>query len=224
MFNILIHDNNKLLNRIFEEQFLKCGDFVTFTSEDKKKLSFFIKYNSIDILILEFNPSISSLSFIFEEFISSNRYGSIILLYNQEHEKFLPNLKYIRILPKPFRMRNLLDLVYDIGFSNNQKIKLMENLLFYPVNKIICNIKNHEKVFLTEKENQLLRFFILNKNIEISKGDILKEIWGIKSSINTHTLETHLYRLKKKINRLKIDLSFSFVNRSNFYCLRYKNK
>lgn len=222
MLNILIHDNNKLLNRIFEEQFLKCGYSLTFNSEDKKKLSFYIKNNPFDILILGFNPSISTSSYIFEEFISSNRYGSIILLYNQEHKKFLPNLKYIRILQKPFRMKSLLDLIYDIGFSSNQKIKLMENLLFYPVNKIICNIKNEEKVTLTEKENQLLKFFILNKNIEISKGDILKEIWGIKPSINTHTLETHLYRLKKKINRLKIDLSFSFVNRSNFYCLRYK--
>ena len=40
--------------------------------------------------------------------------------------------------------------------------------------------------------------------------------------INTHTLETHIYRLKQKLFKLDTNLSFSLVNKNGLYCLKYE--
>ena len=73
---------------------------------------------------------------------------------------------------------------------------------------ILKNIKNERKLFkedayiiLTEKEVQLLDLF-LNKNKPISKDDILSSVWNYSSEADTHTVETHIYRLRQKIGRL----------------------
>ena len=76
---------------------------------------------------------------------------------------------------------------------------------------------------MTEKENSLLIYFFDRKNVEILKKDLLTNIWGVSDGINTHTLETHVYRLKQKLNKLDSNLSFSLVNKNGLYCLKYND-
>ena len=54
-------------------------------------------------------------------------------------------------------------------------------------------------VILTEKEIQLLELF-LSKKKPISKEDILSSVWNYSADADTHTVETHIYRLRKKIS------------------------
>ena len=65
--------------------------------------------------------------------------------------------------------------------------------------KILKNLKNNTPQRLTEKEGQLLRFFYQNQGIELSKETLLQEIWAYHPDAETHTLETHIYRLRQKL-------------------------
>ena len=93
----------------------------------------------------------------------------------------------------------------------------MEKLVFLPFQKIIENKRTNIKQHLTEKESNLLKFIYQNKNSKISKKELLTNIWGINKNIETHTLETHLYRLKQKLYKIEPNLNFSVTNQNGIY-------
>ena len=53
----------------------------------------------------------------------------------------------------------------------------------------------------TEKESQILQIFLDNTDTHISKKNLLKKVWSYNEDIDTHTLETHIYSLRKKIEK-----------------------
>ena len=101
--------------------------------------------------------------------------------------------------------------------KNEITIYLMEKLVFLPFQKTIENKRTNMKEHLTEKESNLLRLIYQNKNSQISKKEILTNIWGINKNIETHTLETHLYRLKQKLFKIEPKLTFSVTNQNGIY-------
>ena len=97
-------------------------------------------------------------------------------------------------------------------FSNNSSIKIKK----YFLNKNEKKLSNNEKeIVLTEKEIQLLELF-LNNNKPISKDKILSSVWKYSSDADTHTVETHIYRLRKKINDKFSDENF-IINTKDGY-------
>ncbi len=58
---------------------------------------------------------------------------------------------------------------------------------------------------LTDKETQLLQCMIEAGKRGIERDVLLKQVWGMESGINTHTLETHIYRLRGKLRELEGD-------------------
>ena len=99
----------------------------------------------------------------------------------------------------------------------------MKHIVFSPSKKIISNLEKGITEHLTEKENNLLIYFFNKKNVDVFKRDLLTNIWGFSNEINTHTLETHIYRLKQKLLKLDSNLSFSIVNKNGLYCMKYKD-
>ena len=76
-------------------------------------------------------------------------------------------------------------------------------------------IKNGKFVILTEKEIQLLEL-LLNENESISKNDILSLVWNYSTDADTHTVETHIYRLRKKITAKFKDENFIKNNKDGY--------
>ena len=68
---------------------------------------------------------------------------------------------------------------------------------FYPAKKLLRNAKG-VKVWLTEKEVSILRH-LRQSDGSVSKDDLLADVWGYNQNVSTHTLETHVYRLRQKI-------------------------
>ena len=70
----------------------------------------------------------------------------------------------------------------------------------------------------TEKESQIFNSLIDNANTHISKKNLLKKVWSYNDDIDTHTLETHIYSLRKKIekNLLLKDLIIFVENKGYF--------
>lgn len=81
--------------------------------------------------------------------------------------------------------------------------------------RTLSHLTNHQKISLTEKETQILLCLFQNHTTgHLSKTDLLREVWGYKSDMETHTLETHLYRLRRKI---KDQLGISLIQAENNY-------
>ena len=98
-------------------------------------------------------------------------------------------------------------------FSKNSSISIKDYLLNKNEKKLI---KDKNFIILTEKEIQLLDLF-LAQNKPISKNKILSLVWNYSSEADTHTVETHIYRLRKKINDKFSDLKFILNNKEGYY-------
>jgi DNA-binding response OmpR family regulator len=71
---------------------------------------------------------------------------------------------------------------------------------FRPSSKLLIGPKGN-KVRLTEKETAILRYLYRAGQKPISREVLLQEVWGYNSGVTTHTLETHIYRLRQKIEK-----------------------
>ena len=71
---------------------------------------------------------------------------------------------------------------------------------FRPSSKLLLNPKG-SKVRLTEKETSILRYLYRVGQRPVSREMLLQEVWGYNSGVTTHTLETHIYRLRQKIEK-----------------------
>ena len=78
-----------------------------------------------------------------------------------------------------------------------------------------CIIKHKVKVKLTEKELELI--LALNNNNGLNKSYLLKSIWKHSLDLETHAFETHLHRLRKKINKYFKDKNFIVERNSQYY-------
>ena len=70
---------------------------------------------------------------------------------------------------------------------------------FRPSSKMLLNEGN--KVRLTEKETSILRYLFRAEQKPVAHETLLREVWGYNSGVTTHTLETHIYRLRQKIEK-----------------------
>ncbi len=69
---------------------------------------------------------------------------------------------------------------------------------FKPGAKLLVNEKG-SKLKLTEKETAILRFLYRAGQKVVTRDVLLQEVWGYNAAVTTHTLETHIYRLRQKI-------------------------
>ena len=155
-----------------------------------------------------------------------NTHTNIIGYYENNFKSLKSNETQLFLLKKPFRLITLLNQLENIKTLNNLENAnktLMSHIIFSPSKKTISNLETKKIEHLTEKENNLLTYFFDRKNVEILKKDLLTNIWGVSDEINTHTLETHIYRLKQKLYKLDTNLSFSLINKNGLYLLKYND-
>jgi len=72
---------------------------------------------------------------------------------------------------------------------------------FRPSAKLLTDPDNRKKVRLTEKETAILKYLYRAGDRVIGRDTLLGEVWGYNAGVTTHTLETHVYRLRQKIER-----------------------
>ena len=105
-------------------------------------------------------------------------------------------------IAKPFRLAELLarlraqlrtfenseDAVFSIG-----------PYVFRPAAKLLQEPARNRKIRLTEKEAAILKFLYRAGARPVARQILLNEVWGYNAAVTTHTLETHIYRLRQKI-------------------------
>jgi DNA-binding response OmpR family regulator len=72
---------------------------------------------------------------------------------------------------------------------------------FRPSTKLLVDAANKKKIRLTEKETAILKYLYRAGARTIGRDTLLGEVWGYNAGVTTHTLETHVYRLRQKIER-----------------------
>ena len=102
-------------------------------------------------------------------------------------------------LERPLNFKNfnnkIVKLVTVNKFNQNSSIDIKK----YTLDKNEKKLKNKNNfIDITEKEIQLIEL-LFNKKEPIQKKEILKSVWGYSSDADTHTVETHIYRLRKKV-------------------------
>ena len=178
--------------------------------EIKEHLSFkIIRYENVDDFINSLNLDIKNSLFI-------SRSNEKLLLNKTLSEK---NFLDLNNLPLPInKLKEIINIqLIKLKFDYQSKIN---------INKYVLNLNS--KFFtmgdlslkLTEKEIEI----ILYLNETKTKHDILdlqKNIWGYSSGVETHTVETHIYRLRKKISNKFNDKNF-IVSHENGYFINQK--
>ena len=128
--------------------------------------------------------------------ININEMDPHVLLYTPpKPESLLPSLN-LSGFSFPIRLFDLLTHIENLPF---QKDITFAHFSLDIREKMLKNLDSDETQRLTEKEVQLLRFFHNNRGQEVSKETLLKEIWEYHPDAETHTLETHIYRLRQKL-------------------------
>ena len=80
---------------------------------------------------------------------------------------------------------------------------------FLPANKTVTDNLSGKITTLTEKETLILKKLFRAWPADVSKDSLLLEVWGLQPDISTHTLETHIYRLRQKLTRISTQ---QFIN------------
>ena len=89
----------------------------------------------------------------------------------------------------------IIKIITAFKFSINSALKIKEYILDKNEKKLI---KNNTYISITERETKLIELLFIEKK-SLTKNYILKKIWNYSDSADTHTVETHVYRLRKKI-------------------------
>jgi DNA-binding response OmpR family regulator len=71
---------------------------------------------------------------------------------------------------------------------------------FKPAQKLLTR-EDNKKIRLTEKETAIIKFLYRSGEQSVSRETLLADVWGYNAGVSTHTLETHIYRLRQKIER-----------------------
>ena len=139
----------------------------------------------------------------------------IIILATNDNNKLYD---YDSILNLPTSINEINSLVEELStkkiFNKNSSISIKKDYVLDKNEKKL--IKNNNFIILTEKEVQLLELFITNSK-PISKRDILLSVWNYSKDADTHTVETHIYRLRKKINDKFLDTNFIANDKNGYY-------
>ncbi len=109
---------------------------------------------------------------------------------------------------KPFKFGVLLARmrVHLRQYENMEQASLqLGPFTFQPALKML-ETTNGERVRLTEKETHILRYLYRADGAPVQRQELLNEVWGYNDRVSTHTLETHIYRLRQKIEPLAAEL------------------
>ncbi len=102
---------------------------------------------------------------------------------------------------KPFKFPVLLARVRAQLRQHEQSEDAIFNLgpyVFKPSAKMLIT-QDDKKIRLTEKETNILKFLYRSNDKVVPRDTLLHEVWGYNAGVTTHTLETHIYRLRQKI-------------------------
>jgi DNA-binding response OmpR family regulator len=201
---LLIVDDDELLRQALKEQLMAQGDFVEIAEAgDGRSGIALAKSKVFDIILLDVGLTDMDGRDVCRQMREGGVRSPIIMLTAADSEDDTItglNAGANDYVTKPFRMAVLLARVRAHLRQHSQSddaIFIIGPYKFHPAAKLLQ--ADQKKIRLTEKETAILKYLYRVGNKTVSRETLLGEVWGYSAGVTTHTLETHIYRLRQKI-------------------------
>ena len=201
---ILLINNDKDLGEALAFQLPLGGKYQIVETNDETSALAQINNNFCDLVIINSQSSALREYDLTKNLRLAGYKKPIIILIKQNSNLDIPddqNHKVDEHIIKPFRYPVLLKSIetqlHKFKKSENTQYSI-GNYAFKPNSKILESNESRS-IRLTEKENNILKFLYKNSGNTVSRETLLYEVWGYNSKVTTHTVETHIYRLRQKI-------------------------
>ncbi|MGU3399072.1 response regulator transcription factor [Brucellaceae bacterium D45D] len=203
---ILIVDDDEDLRSILVEQLELCEEFQILQEDNATKGIQTARSGTVDLLIMDVGlPDMDG-----REAVKLLRKGGfkppIIMLtgHDTESDTVLGLESGANdYVTKPFKFAVLLARIRAQLRQHEQSEDAtftVGSYIFKPGQKLLTDEKGG-KIRLTEKEAAIIKYLYRAGDKVISRDVLLEEVWGYNSGVTTHTLETHVYRLRQKIEK-----------------------
>ncbi len=201
---LLIVDDDPLLREMLQEQFALQDEFQVHEAETAGQAIEALKEDVFDLVLLDVGlPDMDGREAC--KVMRRNGFaGPVILLtaHDSEADTILGlEAGANDYVTKPFRFAVLLARIrahlrqYEQSEGATFRIG---PYTFRPAQKLLVD-EQGRKIHLTEKEVAILKFLYRAGEQAVSRDVLLSEVWGYNSGVTTHTVETHIYRLRQKI-------------------------
>jgi len=144
-----------------------------------------------------------------------------LVISKTDHKLLLNNnitdKNFLDFIDLPLSFKKLLELINIklIKLKFNQQSKIIIKGYELNLNSKFFS-KDNLKLKLTEKEIEII-LYLNDKKIKHNVADLQKNIWGYAVNMETHTVETHVYRLRKKISDIFKDEKFILSDKNGYF-------
>ena len=178
------------------QKLLKKEGFKINLKKDFKSLKKSNFQNSVLIFQI---TSENELRDILSLFKKNQNSSNLIFIMNKKIKPPIENFNF-KTFNQPIMFNDLLRYIktLETTFGKEKLNVKFGNKLYDRLNSKLINYTNGDSIKLTDLENKLISF-ILNKNDGCTKNEILKNVWEHAAKLETHTMESLIYRLRKKI-------------------------
>lgn len=179
---------------------LSLVGYEVFTAEDGLEAKNFLENTKVDLILLDVMiPEIDGFSLI-----EKIKKYSIPIIFVTAKESVLDRVKGLRLgaedyIIKPFETIELLARIEVVLRRYNKEDRIKFKNIEVDTNKRIAKV-NDKEVYLTAKEYDLLILFLQNKNIALSREQILDRVWGFEYGGETRTVDIHVQRIREKLD------------------------
>ena len=147
--------------------------------------------------------------------INEEDFGNYIILTSKKNEIEKYNNKLV--LEKfPFKITNIIESInialLKQKYNEQSEVKIGQYRLDINSREIF---NKNKRMKLTEREIEMILFLKKSNNTQ-SVENLQKEVWGHSQNLETHTVETHIYRLRKKINESFNDEKFILSTKNGY--------
>ena len=201
---ILLFEPDELFRNTLLEQISLNKDFAVTEVSSFDDVQYQLVKSSSDLLIMGTDTETYRLSSI-GRFIKGAKITSVVLFMieaeTSEVSSFDESKEKHYFIEKPFRIHHFNKTISTIlaKISNlNDVTHKIGPFIFFPLKKIIM-LDEKIKVELTGKEVDILKCLISSAGEAVDRDKLLKQVWNYSSDVTTHTLETHIYRLRQKL-------------------------
>ncbi len=203
---IVIVDDDDALRETLEEQFALHDEFIVTALSNAAEGVKHVKSELVDLILLDVNmPDIDGREAC--KIMRRNGYkGPVIMLTAQDSDADTIlglDSGANDYVTKPFRFGVLLARIRAHLRQHEQSEDAVFKIgpyTFKPSAKMLVR-EDSRKVRLTEKETSILKYLYRAGEQVVGRDVLLHEVWGYNAGVTTHTLETHIYRLRQKIER-----------------------
>ena len=198
---LLIVDDEKLIRDVIKT-YAELENYETVEAEDGSEALDIVAKEKIDLIILDIMmPKMDGMTFL--EKLKSNKNIPVIILSarNEEYDKLHGfDLGIDDYLTKPFSPKELVARVKAILNRSSKNLPTLYKYKTLEINFSAHTIKIDNKLInLTPKEFEILSYLIKNKNIAISREQLLSKLWGYDFFGDDRTLDTHVKLLRKNL-------------------------